>query len=910
MTGNSDGDALFVWRFGNAQFDQAAMRLKVGGKPRKLELKPAQVLELLLCHAGEVVTREELMDTVWEGRVVVENVLSTAIGKLREALADVDAVDIETVPRAGYRLVGSIERNVSRQRASSDLELATGQPVPGREDFKLSRRLGESAGGEVWLARRTDGGKRVFKFAADGRRLASLKREATLNRLLRKMLGDDCGVVRIVDWNFAEAPFFIESEFGGESLDQWAGHNARLDAIDVDQRIELFIAIARVVARAHAIGILHKDIKPSNILIERDAASQWRPRVADFGSATLSNPELLDKLGITAMGMTISDSPDSSPDRGTLMYMAPEIHEGAPASVRGDIYALGIVLYQLVVGDFRSVIVPDWDQEIADPLLREDIAAATAGDPDRRVASVEALIERLESRDERRERARQAERRATEQRETRRALERARARRPWLWATIGVLAVALVGSAWFARELLVARDTAESAVERAESINEFLTRLLVQANRRHTSAGRDLTLREALERADDLIDEELHDQPLLELSTRITLAEILAGLGETESTLEHAERARALIDQLGNELGPDMLVSRYSLAGSLVRVSAFDQAGEVLEATDRDAGGLLDTGHPAAFQSRSIRSQFHLMQTQPEQALAHADAAADWLGEYAPNDLRRRFSVASTRAQSLARMQEFEAASAIAEEILGPEYRAAGVPPSLLAEIRRLRAATLGYLRRYDDAEQAFKRGLQAAADTFGKDSPEYGATLNEYAAMLGAAGRWGDAARTAAQVTEIACRTAGPETFNCVGARANQGIITYRSGQWRKAHEALTEAANKFSTLTGPESPPVQLMEHYLARAMIELDRADEARPLADRLDPEKLAAASPGTHWDVRVEALKALVQIHAGERDQGIARLENAVDTLQEAGMQDWIVTPLKQHLDDARDGSRAR
>jgi len=173
VTGNSDGDALFVWRFGNAQFDQAAMRLKVGGKPRKLELKPAQVLELLLCHAGEVVTREELMDTVWEGRVVVENVLSTAIGKLREALADVDAVDIETVPRAGYRLVGSIERNVSRQRASSDLELATGQPVPGREDFKLSRRLGESAGGEVWLARRTDGGKRVFKFAADGRRPAA-----------------------------------------------------------------------------------------------------------------------------------------------------------------------------------------------------------------------------------------------------------------------------------------------------------------------------------------------------------------------------------------------------------------------------------------------------------------------------------------------------------------------------------------------------------------------------------------------------------------------------------------------------------------------------------------------------------------------------------------------------------------
>ena len=905
MEHESGDEALFLWRFGNAEFDQAAMRLKVDRKPRKLELKPAQVLELLLRHAGEVVTREELMDTVWEGRVVVDNVLSTAVGKLRDALADVDAVQIETVPRAGYRLVGSIERSVSRQRAPSELALHTGGPVPLRPEFRLTQMLGEGGGSEVWLAEGGKNNRRVFKFAADGRRLASLKREATLNRLLRKMLGDDCGVVRIVDWNFAEAPFFIESEFGGESLDQWAERAGRLDEFDIDQRIDLFIRVARIVARAHAIGILHKDIKPANILIDRDADGCWRLRVADFGSATLSNPELLEKLGITAMGMTISDSPDSSPDRGTLMYMAPEVHEGAPASVRGDIYALGIVLYQLVVGDFRRVIAPDWDQEVSDPLLREDIAAATAGDPARRLASVEALIERLESRDERRERARQAERRAAEQRETRRALERARARRPWLWATIGVLAVALVGSVWFSRELLVARNTAESAVERAESINEFLTRLLVQANRRHTGAGRDLTLREALERADDLIEEELQDQPLLELSTRITLAEILAGLGEAELTLEHAERARGLIDELGNELGPDMLAPRYSLAGSLTRISAFEQAGEVLEATDQAAGALLDTGHPAAFQSRSIRGQFHLMQTQPEQALTQAEAASDWLTEYAPDDLRRRFSVASTRAQALVRLQEFEAANAIAAKLLGPEYRAAGVPPGLLAEVRRLRAATLGYLSRYDEAEQAFERALDAAADTFGEDSPEYGATLNEYTAMLGAAGRWDDAARTAAQVTEIACRTAGPETFNCIGARANQGIITYRSGQWQKAHAALTEAAEKFAALTGPQSPPVQLMEHYLARTLIELDRADEARPIAERLDPEKLAAASPGTHWDIRVDALKALIQIHTGERKPGIARLEAAVETLREAEMQDWIVMPLQQHLDEARD-----
>jgi len=84
------------------------------------------------------------------------------------------------------------------------------------------------------------------------------------------------------------------------------------------------------------------------------------------------------------------------------------------------------------------------------------------------------------------------------------------------------------------------------------------------------------------------------------------------------------------------------------------------------------------------------------------------------------------------------------------------------------------------------------------------------------------------------------------------------------------------------------------------LVSSPIEPERAEEARLPAERLDPDKLGAASPGTHWDVRVEALEALIQIHTGERDQGIARLEAAVETLREAEMQDWIVTPLQQHL----------
>jgi hypothetical protein len=84
-------------------------------------------------------------------------------------------------------------------------------------------------------------------------------------------------------------------------------------------------------------------------------------------------------------------------------------------------------------------------------------------------------------------------------------------------------------------------------------------------------------------------------------------------------------------------------------------------------------------------------------------------------------------------------------------------------------------------------------------------------------------------------------------------------------------------------------------------ARALVELD---EDCLIADRLDPEKLVDASHGIHWDTRIEALQALIQINTGQRQQGIAHLEAAVDTLRDAEMQDWIVMPLQQHLDAAR------
>src|ERR1700733_777785 len=92
------------WRFGDYEFDELARELRIKGAPLELESKPLEVLLQLLLHAGEVVTKEELLESVWPDVMVVDGSLATAVSKLRKGMGDEDHPAIVTVPRVGYRL--------------------------------------------------------------------------------------------------------------------------------------------------------------------------------------------------------------------------------------------------------------------------------------------------------------------------------------------------------------------------------------------------------------------------------------------------------------------------------------------------------------------------------------------------------------------------------------------------------------------------------------------------------------------------------------------------------------------------------------------------------------------------------------------------------------------------------------
>ena len=409
---------------------------------------------------------------------------------------------------------------------------AIGLLIPGREHWRLVEQLGTGAIGEVWLAAHDKThARRVFKFCFEAARLRGLKREVVLLRLLRERLGERRDIAQVLDWQFDHPPFFLETAYteAGDLL-EWSRRKGGIAAVPLADRIEIAAQAAEALAAAHEAGVLHKDLKPSNLLIS-EAEPMRRPRrqddasegggtpttpaasdgprvcLTDFGIGLVTSREALSSAGVTVAGMTetllSSSSSSSATGAGTRLYMAPEVIEGRPATERSDVYGLGVVLYQMAIGDFSRALAPGWERAVADEVLREDIAAAVDGDAAHRLGSARELATRLRSLERRR-----AERQAHER--GRLAMETSkRRRRIFLTASAATLFV-VAGGAFFLRQQSAlraereraervrwAREEALPEIERLASVGDF-TRAFALAQEAEASIPTDPVLAERM----------------------------------------------------------------------------------------------------------------------------------------------------------------------------------------------------------------------------------------------------------------------------------------------------------------------------------------------------------------------------------------------------------------------------
>ena len=562
-----------VWRFAHFEFDETSRELRSGGTLVELESKPLEVLCQLLLHAGEVVTKEELLESAWPGVTVVEGSLATAVSKLRKALGDDEPPIVLTVPRIGYRLAVPVQCKLISAPPARELGFQPGEAVPGRDQWRFVRKLHDSASSEVWLAG-TSQNPRVSRLQVCRRRhppqgpqTRSYPRPAAQGlprRTARSSSASSNGTStrpRSTSRASSAAPI---SPNGRKS-------QGGLSAIPLATRLRVIIDLAQAVAAAHDVGVLHKDLKPANVLVAPRPDSDFQVKAADFGSGALMEPSRLSALGITNLGFTQTMTAEAGDLTGTLMYLPPEVLAGQSPTALADVYALGVMLYQVVAGDFRKPLSPGWEADVQDPLLREDIAQAACGDPARRLASVAVLLERLQTLDRRRRERGELELTRERARVAEQRLAASRARRPWAVAAAVTLVAGLAVSLFLYGKAARERDRANRQTAITASVNRFLADDLVGRSDPFRSGKSEETLLDAVKQASPDIDRQFHNAPEVAARLHQTIARALDNRSEFPDARREYDRAAALFLQGQGPLSQDAIIVHLQRAAMEAR---------------------------------------------------------------------------------------------------------------------------------------------------------------------------------------------------------------------------------------------------------------------------------------------------------------------------------------------------
>lgn len=287
---------------------------------------------------------------------------------------------------------------------------ALGQVIPNTP-WILEQKLGEGGFGEVWIVRhQTLQHRRVSKFCFGADRVRALKREATLFRILKEEVGNHPHIVGIQEVFFDQPPFYIIMDYAeGKDLRAWCEEQGGASQVPLPVRLEIVAQIGEALNAAHNAGVIHRDVKPSNIIISEkkleasvtEGTEGASPpavvaKLTDFGIGQVVSQQVL--AGLTRMGFTVTMmGSGTSGQAGTPMYIAPELLAGQPASVQSDIYSLGVILWQLLAGNLSRPLTSDWTKEISDPFLRLQIMDCVAGHPQERLRNVGQLVRSLAS---------------------------------------------------------------------------------------------------------------------------------------------------------------------------------------------------------------------------------------------------------------------------------------------------------------------------------------------------------------------------------------------------------------------------------------------------------------------------------------------------------------------------------
>lgn len=461
--------------------------------------------------------------------------------------------------------------------------------------YRIVGEIGQGGMGTVYLSERADDqySKQVaIKLVRRGLDITEILRRFLAERQILANL-DHPNIARLLDGGTTEdgLPYIVMEYVEGLPLIDYCDRHE----LSTIERLKLFRTVCSAVHYAHQNLVIHRDIKPGNILVNKEGVA----KLLDFGIAKVFQPDSLDQ-GADA---TRTELRVMTPE-----YASPEQVKGERATTASDVYSLGVLLYQLLTGlrpyqikstdpfeisraiceaqperpsaaASRSVQVRSSDQKPLSRQLRGDldniIMMAMRKEAARRYSSVEQFSDDIQ---------RYLEGLPVIARKDTFGYRAAKfIRRNKAVTAAGLLipmtlVAGIVTTAWQAKrasdQARIAteqRDRAQLESVKAERINSFLQQMLAYANPSWYAPGkdkrRDLTVLEALDEASRHIDTEMEDQPEIKAEIHTTIGDTYRAIGRTDLAEPHFEAALDLRRGLFGEHHREVAESLYYLGG-------------------------------------------------------------------------------------------------------------------------------------------------------------------------------------------------------------------------------------------------------------------------------------------------------------------------------------------------------
>lgn len=705
--------------------------------------------------------------------------------------------------------------------------------------YTLARELGRGGMGTVWLAERSDG---AFKRAVALKLpYAGLDDRGGRERFDRErdILAELAhpNIARLYDAGVtAEGrPYLALEAVDGVPITAFAEANG----IGVPERIRLFLPVLDAVQYAHRNLVVHRDLKPSNVLVTAGGT----PMLLDFGIAKL--------LGAGGDATAASDATELGGSPMTPRYASPEQIEGGTITTSSDVYALGVMLYELLSGALPYRLKTGTRAEIQAAIAGGDTMppsrAVPAGFPDRRRRVRELagdldgiLLKAIDRAPGRRYASAEAFARDLEHFLAGEAVEARPNTRLYRLSKftvrhrvgVGVAAAvtaAVLGSLAFA---LFEMRAAERQRDRAEHVSSFLTSLFKVVDPNETN-GKTVTAREILDKGTAKIGE-LEGEPLVQADLLITMGTIYQHLGLYDSALPLLEKSLDLRRRLVGSDDSETMESINDLATLLQNQGKLDQAEalfrEALERRRRVLGPLAgDTLNAENNLALVLQARGKLAEAEP---LFRTSLGGKRQTERADDpDLLPPINNLAMLLKAEGKLAE---AKPLLAELVEKARRVLGDDdPHTLVAVSNLGLLLLAE-GRPAEAETYLRDALDRRRRILGADHPQTLYSTGFVGDCLRSEGRLAESRGYTTQALDGLRRVLGPDHPRTLTVLNSLGLLELREGRLTEAERDVRDALAKRRAKLGDDHLETIFSLINLAWVLDEQKRFPEAEPLA----------------------------------------------------------------------------